>query len=341
MLIDGLNEQLATGRDLVYPDGSSHFAVLRGFQARIAEAALYEFDRDAVAMCAHVSLGRPSSILASLSRLRLPAPAVWIEWSGADLRQAMADAGSPNVRPPGGDHVLERAGFLVWQGDDGFAFDYLSRNRDDRNQRIVDAAPVRGSFATKPSTGMKRACVDADEITDDRATGRLRDHLRMISRDPVQGAAHLDLASRHAYAPHPDFAAVVRAARAKGVDVADVVQHQSEEARRLFDLMVLPALVLLNCRNAVSVEREPAPERLNRSRAKAGKAPIRDRHVVRLSLTTRQAARARAAGDGGRSIRAALVVGHFKVRATGVFWWHPHARAGWGAPAQVVRRVMA
>src|SRR5690606_7069330 len=103
------------------------------------------------------------------------------------------------------------------------------------------------------------------------------------------------------------------------------------EMRRLFLMQILPALILLNCRNAVDVEKVPAPEKLNKQRAKKGRAPVAEHHLVKVHLSPTRKKVYEARGGTARNVRGGLVMGHFKVRKGGIFWWSPHWR---GSPTE-------
>lgn len=87
----------------------------------------------------------------------------------------------------------------------------------------------------------------------------------------------------------------------------------------------LAALAMLNAKNGATSEYRPAPEALNRSRAKAGKPPLVDYHQLTLRVGPRDRAEAREGHPHG-GMRAHIVRGHFKVRKTGIYWWRPFNR---------------
>jgi hypothetical protein len=96
MLIDDFKE-FETG--MTYPSGYRHDQCTRAVKKRISEAEVFVLDRDAVAMAAGVALSKPSSTLAALPWVRLPFERMWVEFSNQELREAMANLGSPNRRP--------------------------------------------------------------------------------------------------------------------------------------------------------------------------------------------------------------------------------------------------
>lgn len=88
--------------------------------------------------------------------------------------------------------------------------------------------------------------------------------------------------------------------------------------------------LLLNARNrVVQVTDGPDFTRLNRSRAKSGKAPLLSSKIIKLDLSRPivQALR-RGTSTNPRDLAAHVVRGHFKVRKSGVFWWSPFVRGG-------------
>lgn len=98
--------------------------------------------------------------------------------------------------------------------------------------------------------------------------------------------------------------------------------------------MVEAIIAMMNSRNAIE-HRDVDLRALNKSRAKRGRAeflPYRTTHL-RLSQAQQRAFRAGAISreQAGRH----WVLGHFKIRRTGVFWWTPFLR---GDPAREIKR---
>src|SRR3546814_20361737 len=110
MHLNTMNELWA---GLEYPDGTLHDDALIPTKKRLSGAQVYMLDRDAVALAANVSLSKPSSILSALPWVRLPCETTWIEFTNDDVRDAMADLGSPNLHAPGTVSRLIQSGFLM------------------------------------------------------------------------------------------------------------------------------------------------------------------------------------------------------------------------------------
>ena len=343
MLIDYFNEQIA---DHVYSDGYRHSQSLAPVKRRLAGAEVYELDRDTSAMAAYVSLSKPTSIVAALPFVRLPAPRVWIEFENQHLREAMVSLGSPNLRTRSEmPTTVERAGFLLSETSTGFEVEYVHRDRVEKTgARMADMTAALWRFDLSSSGRPEIVAAVAPPVAGlYGAQGRMREYLSLLAKDEEEFVANASLHERLTWERHPDMARVFANFDAlAGIEKTDrIVRDNVRQAEMLFFLQILPALILLNCRNAVSIDAEQAPERLNRSRVKKGKPPLRDRYVVRLKLTAGQRRVAEAGGAGGRErVRASIVVGHFKVRRTGIFWWSMHARGGWGVPAARVHKIV-
>jgi hypothetical protein len=90
---------------------------------------------------------------------------------------------------------------------------------------------------------------------------------------------------------------------------------------------MLAVVGLLNARNAVETEHVDR-KKINRSRAKAGKLPLFEHHV--LKIAERQTKRYISAGANSEQEHAARRAhwarGHWKLRRTGLFYWRPHLR---------------
>jgi hypothetical protein len=116
----------------------------------------------------------------------------------------------------------------------------------------------------------------------------------------------------------------------------DGVKKMAELAR--FDLrsewrFALALLVTLNSRNVINFGPGEDYTRLNKARAKSGKPPLLSHREIRLSLSPSLKRRASSIGGTHDSLQEHIVMGHWKVRQSGVFWWSPHVR-GWVGDAK-------
>lgn len=352
MLFTEINERQT---DFAYPNGYRHDDSLNMIRRKVSEAALFVMDEQALAMAANVSLTKPSSILASLPFVALPAPVTWLEYANAQVRQATSELGSPNIRPDDARVFIQRSGFLMYldadeeTGKKDIVIEYVHKDRPfsgnfpDGREYMTDIAPVIGRFSLK----------DTDEYRPDYfpslprdpsmpTSGKVRRYEEILDRNPDEAAALLELHARFSWEPHPDLKRLARsvAALMGEANVARTEQGQGGDLQRAFLNQVLPALILLNCRNAVRRETVPAPDKLNRKRVQKGKPPIREFVTVKVHLS---GSGSRAMAKHGMSFTKAreggLVVGHFKVRKTGIFWWGFHVRGGGPVADTSPRRV--
>jgi limonene-1,2-epoxide hydrolase len=93
---------------------------------------------------------------------------------------------------------------------------------------------------------------------------------------------------------------------------------------------ILAVIGLLNARNAVETE-VVDHAKLNRARVKSGKPELFEHKILKIAHRQRQ----RVFTDGVDTrdyapMRGHFVRGHFKVRKTGIYFWHPFARGDFG-----------
>lgn len=113
-------------------------------------------------------------------------------------------------------------------------------------------------------------------------------------------------------------------------------QHSADQIRKFAEIaskqitglepLVRAALLLLNSRNLIASEHRPASTALNKARGAKGQTPLHDYTHIRINLSRAIAGRSGEAANPRNPTRLHLVRGHFKVRATGIYWWSPFAR---------------
>lgn len=332
-------------------DGITPDSLLDPIRARMKEAQYFVFDEQAVAMAANVAQSKPSSIIACLPFVKLPAPLLWIEFSNQHLRHAMGLMGSPNIRGERHTVDIERTGFLLWEEDGQIVMDHVHRDRLPGGGTIVTVSNVR--FAFDPDVTSRRHQMTAsmshfieklmpdDVSSSDEAdllvSGKLAKRAKQIEKDDFEAIATKQLSWRFSMTPHPDQKKFRQAMLSIVPErqLALMEADQTNDAFRIFVNLVLPGLILLNCRNAVRREVVPAAERLNKQRVKKGKPPIEGYQYVRLHLTPKKKRLYEQHGISTSIPSGGVVIGHFKVRDSGIFWWNPHWR---GSDASVGRK---
>lgn len=330
----------------IHPD-----TLLDPIRARMKDAQYFVFDEQAVSMAVNVAQSKPSSIIACLPFVKLPAPLLWIEFSNQHLRQAMGAMGSPNIR--GERHVvdIERTGFLLWEEDGQIVMDHVHRDKLPGGGTTVTLSNVRLAF--DPDTGSHRHEMVAsmshliDKLSRDGKSakdetlplisGKIAKRIKQIDKDDAEAIATKQLGWRFSMAPHPDQKALRQAMLSimSEQQLMRMEADQTNDAFRIFVNLILPGLILLNCRNAVRREVVSPPEKLNKQRLKKGKPPIEGYQYVRLHLTPKKKRLYERHGISTNIASGGVVIGHFKVRESGIFWWNPHWR---GADADVTRK---
>ncbi|NTF17682.1 hypothetical protein G6L37_04665 [Agrobacterium rubi] len=341
--------------DIVYPGGTAHDDFLNPIRRKLSEASLFAMDEQALAMAANVSITKPSSILASLPFVNLPADVTWLEYANVQARQAAAELGSPNIRPDNASVHVHRSGFLMYLdideevGRKDIVIEYVHKDRPfsgtfpGGRDTMTDIAPVIGRFSLADIDDYRPPMFPTIPRDPNLpTTGKIRKHQALLENDPGEAAAWHELRARFSWEPHPDLTGLADIyEKMIGPDrVAHAEAGQAGDLERSFLNQVLPALILLNCRNAVIRDTVPAPDKLNKKRAQKGRAPIREFVTIKVHLSgsaRRAMARENVTFSGARE--GAFVIGHFKVRRNGIYWWGFHMRGGGPSAGASPRRI--
>jgi hypothetical protein len=334
-------------KNVVYRDGYVHDDSLKAFRARLADAAIFVLDQQASAMAANVAFSRPSSIVSCLPFInQLPFPVMWIEFANTQVSQIMGKLGSENARRP--DHVFfDRCGFLLRIENGVLLMDYVNRQKLEGTDTIADMVPIQGRFDVgRPSeayalpaafSSLFSGRTDSELIA--KQSGKVRKQMQAIDRNFGEKAAEQELRMRFSAAPHPDHDQLWRSLGLHFPEsmIAQKKEEFAADLYRFFTQQILPALILLNCRNAVDRELVEAPAKLNKARIAKGRPPIGEYHLVKMHLTPRKRRLYQSRGISTSISEGGVVIGHFKVRDSGIYWWNPHWRGpiGDGNPTRV------
>jgi hypothetical protein len=321
---------------LKLPNGYSfdHFhAIIRD---RIKNAVVHTLAPEATAMAAQVAMSKPSSFVSALDYVRLPFEETWIEYRPEHARDAMKAMGSP-MEQRDRTAVQPRIGVFASQtADKVIHFLFFSEQVGPAGQMLIEPA-VRhvvldltddGSILDRiAEISQSDMAVRPDPAS---VTGKLRQHFRIVDQDPAERRALIEAYVRIDNNPINPLA--IRHIQAMsglmGIERSlEITEKNGEEHRQAALMTVIPALVLLACRNAVDIERKDVPEKLQKARLKRGRSAIPVVHQV-TSRFTRYVGKPGDPQVEADERRAALVRGHFKIRRGGIFWWSPHARRG-------------
>ena len=107
----------------------------------------------------------------------------------------------------------------------------------------------------------------------------------------------------------------------------DEMHNAGINAREVLNSAIINAMSAIAIINSPAVSSTESSDlvRLNRQRAKRGKPPLLDHHIVHIRpAVARQLRTEMAADDEAEGRRLHWRRGHFKARKTGLFWWSPH-----------------
>lgn len=280
----------------------------------------FEIGADVLAAAHQVMSTKPSSMLAALHRARAPHPLTWVEWATPDDRSA------------------SRRGWLVLEQQDGAIAVPFARGRQDGTISIQAYALAIGWDQEVRAADLLANPDIAEMVRYHRETASDSVNLKAVleKAEPGAGADNDVTAALSRSFSDEDFAAIIGLddrLRMVPMDQYGVLQPERGSERtttRLVRCRELVALLLLiNSRNAVHVGEGEDLAKLNRARQRKAKPGLMPLRPVSLDLSRRlRAARRTGGGVDEREVRAHIVRGHFKVRASGVFWWSAHTRFG-------------
>lgn len=90
-------------------------------------------------------------------------------------------------------------------------------------------------------------------------------------------------------------------------------------------MFLLAVLALLNTVNTTE-QSEVKLTKLNKHRVCQGKKPLQEYHILSISSRLKAKLKINESDREHRDLRYHLVRGHWKVRKTGIYFWHPHSR---------------
>ncbi|MDW9478694.1 hypothetical protein GOB57_08250 [Sinorhizobium meliloti] len=308
------------------PMGEFYSSVMSGVVSRIGKASVFVLDQNATAMCANVFFSRPSSILSALGFVRLPTDTVWIEYSNIAAREAFARLGNDNQWAEGAVFI-ERTGMLLTQKEGAIDMEAVAQFKKD-DGRIIELLTARCRFDTSPGVKLDPSERRSPVKYEHAATGQAKRYYDLLSRDEAELAARDELRHRFGGSLHTDYVQMVSSIPGIQERLQTTLQGHIEDMYRMFTTQILPSLILMNCRNAVEQEYVQAPAKLNKARRAKGRPEIGPYRIVKLKLRPKQRKIYEQRGYSGIQMSGGLVIGHFKVRKTGVFWWSPFVRLG-------------
>lgn len=324
------------------------------FAKDLALAECFELSRDVCSACFTLSQNKPSSILSAVQQLRMPYPYVWIEWSMAE-RQSVKPFDEPSHELP----TPNRMGCLITSANDGrtgimnwawshddkespinicpltLAFDWTGENF--RNiKEIIDALPE------KEKDELHKYIIsitgNSDVITEFGFPQQTNEEY-IIKLMKSEGSRWLKYTDNK-----QEIIAVTKLDSMVSLNIGTYtipyymfLKHNYNEIEFTQfhkswrddltgePLFIEAFIIMLNSKNIIERKKDDF-SKLNKTRSKNRKTPLKEFVVTRLSLSKVISNRYAAAGMNREKARQHLVMGHFKIRKTGVYWWSPFVR---------------
>jgi hypothetical protein len=289
----------------------------------------YVLSDDLTRLCTALAYSKGARNLACADFLRVPSERVWVEWcDSAWLCELQLYGFKPSAKHERGSG---RRGVLIKsspKGRCGLIRTFWSVGESDLDllassmEAYFDLDTEDGEEPDPPDEPCRRAvCVSDTANRDADILGRCFRFRYERTWAKYYRCARLSAEQEEAVARH-----------ALGTIAADIP-------------MVLAFLLLLSTRTGLP-QRAPMLDRLNRSRARAGKTPLLD-HIEVLSPILRDfrsASGSEASGSAAMPLRRAPrlhhVRGHLMRRGSRLFWRVPHLRGDARAGAVRTRTVM-
>jgi hypothetical protein len=327
MLADDLIANVGSPEDRLYCGAFADLA------RRIRGAQRFDLSPEMMLSAFTVTHSTPiGSQLRALSLCKFPFRSTWFEWPGgfAGIESARTDCQAPVPKRMGAlvdtDESLQR-GSITWawiHPHMGINICPLAITFDWRAEPepLADIARNATWHERASEADWKKLAVDFPRIRNSTRQDVIADNMRfgIILNPGMQ--AFMDRASQVSA-----FGKLMNAA----------VKDIEGEAP-----LLRASIMLLNSRNLAEHRPRAISPKLNKSRARTGKPPLLDYTHVAIKLSRALGARAGMAADARQPSRLHLVRGHFKIRASGVYWWSPFARgAATGRPIERQQRTVS
>lgn len=298
------------------PDGTRFLLPGAGSISQDVHAAplRYVLDEEVAGFAAALAFEETARFLDLLDLVRLPAHGIWIEWDDAARAQALRRAGFADAATQ-----RRRAGVLISGAADGRVGAIRSVWVSESGE--PELSPVVMEFDLEDSAYIRRAAADDGPVYD----------VALSSHEPLEvlfGHARFRFQSEWwGYYQH---------LRLNVADLDKYVAANLECVAADFPF-AMGLLLTLSARNALAFERTLL-ERLNRARAKSGKAALLE-HTMVFACLERNGGAWTAPPGARREARQHFVSGHLVRRGDQVFWRRSHLRGNPGRGVVLGRSI--
>lgn len=292
--------------------------------SEIKNAQRFVIGADVYAAVEQLTKTKPSTLVDAMCISRLPYRTLWVEWR--PVEKGPVDPRRPTPQRSGclieGDANLQR-GEITWvwlHKEHGISVCGISCVFD-----WSEAGDVK-SFA-RNLCEERFALSTAWEFSDSDLVQELeKSTWKNLANDPKQVAAFRELNRREAPWFSKHCRELINAIFTnRGAEILnDLVMFWLKDLGGETNF-IHAFILMLNSRNAI--EREtPDISRLNKARRRRGRPEFLSHVITRIYMSKSRMRSADAQGISREQARWHSVMGHFKVRKSGVFWWAPFMR---------------
>jgi hypothetical protein len=323
MLADDVIANVGSPEDALYCGAFADLA------RRLRGAQRFDLSPDVMRSAFTVVQSPIGAQLRALSLCRLPFRSTWLEWPGgfAGIASERTDCTAP---------VPKRMGALVdtdeslQRGSIAYAWMHPSMG--------VNICPLGITFDWRPEPEPLDDIANIARWHSIATEEKWRELAAQFPR--VRNSARADVVAdnmRFGIVINPAMLAFTE--RAMHVSAYKAIMNAAVKDIEGEAPLLRAAIMLLNSRNLAEYQPRPISPKLNKARTRNSKPPLLDYTHISIKLSRALGERAGMAADARHPSRLHLVRGHFKIRASGVYWWSPHARgADVGRPIERQRR---
>jgi hypothetical protein len=320
----------------------------------LRQAQCFVLAPDLAEACEDVCRSRPSSILSAQHTLRTPYKKMWFEWISADRDKTAR----PNDKPK-----PKLMGCLLLSNDRGdkgtaiYAWEHKLNEEFIRTYNCPEVTlnpfgiifdwsgtateePVMSQYAKTIGLEISKEAIRRkyiDQREGFRKSLKESEKWRNLSRDDRELEAYMELEKSSGIIPLEMCKGLLTSSLGKDLRVGEPMFNSFMEDLAGEFSYTQAFLMMLNSRNQVVSQTKEDLSRLNKARAKNRKTPLKEFIITDLRLNKSHETRAGVLGIDRAAARRHMVRGHFKVRATGVYWFSAHLR-GSGENSPVARR---
>lgn len=292
------------------------------FQA-LVRAQKFSFEGRTIEAAVSIAERQPENLLDCLPWARLPFNETWIEYA---MPQSIVKNTVPSGKP-----VVHKIGLLYTCKEPANQAGVINVFYKNSTLQIVTMSAYHLLFDWTGAFGLRAEQAtlfrkSAIELSTQYGTFASEHYSNVKSQDAAV-RLHLDI-----YGAHLDSAIDPTENGWDGFSNQELLEYLDQDRDNVMSNigMSLACILLINCRSGVVVE-DVNVKHINKGRLQRRYRPYFEHKTVTLEIfKTKKIQRA----DGNRAdSRAHWVMGHFKRRSTGVFWWSPHVRGdsskGW------------